>query len=218
LPPPKELLADDTGRLVLKTYYRWERMVERKLQQEAFCMPKKLLENTTASITVEGSTWTCTARSGYELFVFEKPSSNFIWEGVLSADGTGKFGLVSDMDSKGNGYFISFDIANGLVKIRCWGFNPVNSKQNFIFSDIQSGVFDIKDKPSFHFRLIRYGNYIELAIDDKVKLTLMDYTFSGNNIGVYSCSSVIKLHHSVLKILPDHFGEYASQEEAQKLS
>jgi len=41
--------------------------------------------------------------------------------------------------------------------------------------------------------LISYGNYIELSIDGFVKLTLMDYTFAGNYIGLYSASSVISL-------------------------
>ncbi len=128
----------------------------------------------------------------------------------------GKFGIVSDVDEDGNGYFISFDIVHGVVNIRSWGFNPLNTRQNFIFQDIQSGFFDVIDLQSFAFTLIRYGNYIELSIDGIVKLTLMDYTFSGNKIGIYCSSAAISLHESVLKILPDPTEEYASQEEAQK--
>lgn len=104
------------------------------------------------------------------------------------------------------------------MNVRTWGFNPLDSRQNFIFHDIQSGVFNINQKESFYFKLIRYGNYIELSIDGYVELTLMDYTFSGNSIGLYSCSSVISLQHSILKTLPNPRNEYASQEEAQKLT
>ena len=68
-----------------------------------------------------------------------------------------------------------------------------------------------------NFRLIRYGRYIELSINDVVKLTLMDYTYSGNGIGLYSSSSVISLQDSILTVLPDPEEEYASQEEAQKI-
>ena len=60
----------------------------------------------------------------------------------------GKLGLVSDMDQEGNGYFISFDVSNGLLQIRAWGFNPLNNRQNFIFNDIQSG-FSLSMKKSF---------------------------------------------------------------------
>ena len=81
----------------------------------------------------------------------------------------------------------------------------------------QSGFFKTNKKNSFHFKLIRYGHYIELSIDGVVKLTLMDYTYSGSGIGLYSASSVISLQDSMVKILPDPEEEYASQEEAQKI-
>ena len=125
--------------------------------------------------------------------------------------------MVTDIDQDGNGYFISFNVANGLVEVRAWGFNPLNTRQNFIFNDIQSGVFTTNENKSFHFRLIRYGHYIELSMDGVIKLTLMDYTYSGNGMGLYSASSVISLQQSFVKVLPDPEDEYASQEEAQKI-
>jgi len=218
LPPPKELDTDDRGRLVLKSYYRWDQMIIKTIPQSEFGSVKTLLENPTASSTIEPDKWTYGARSGYEIFCFEKPSSSFIWEGLLTVEGMGKLGLVSDIDQDGNGYFISFDVSNGLVNIRTWGFNPLNTRQNFIFYDIQSGIFTVNKERSFYFRLICYGNYIELSIDGFVKLTLMDYTFSGDSIGLYSASSVISLQNSKVMILPNPPGEYASQEETQKIT
>ncbi len=103
---------------------------------------------------------------------------------------------------------------NGLTQIRAWGYNPLNNRQNFIFQNIQSGIFPISR--SFQFKLIRYGRYIELSINDVVKLTLMDYTYSGSLMGLYSASSIISLQKMQLRILPDPTSEYASQEEAQK--
>ncbi|MDQ6762473.1 MAG: glycosyl hydrolase family 32, partial [Bacteroidota bacterium] len=218
LPPPKELDTDITGRLILKSYYRWEQMVTKVLQQHEMGNPLHLLSNLTATSTIEAGKLTCEARSGYEVFSFQKPSPGFIWEGLLTVEGMGKLGLVCDVDEDANGYYISFDVINGLVQIRSWGFNPTNNRQNFIFTDIQSGIFSMKKKNSFHFKLIRYGNYIELSIDDEVKLTLMDYAYSGSGLGLYSASSIISLQQSMVKILPDPEEEYASQEEAGKLS
>jgi len=217
LPPPKELGRDPEGRLLLKSYYRWELKVKGSKQQAELGALKQLLANPTASSEIQPDKWTCGSRSGYEIFCFKKPSDSFIWEGMLTVEGMGKLGLVSDIDDEGNGYFISLDVVNGLIQIRAWGFNPLDNRQNFIFSNIQSSTFSINGKRSFEFRLIRYGNYIEVSIDGIVKLTLMDYTYSGNNIGLYSASSVISLQNSVVKILPDPEDEYASQEEAQKL-
>ena len=217
LPPPKELDTDDKGRLILKSYYRWERMVRKTVMQDELGNVEHLLMNPTASSNIQAGKWICGSRSGYEIFCFQKPSAGFIWEGLLTVEGMGKLGLVTDIDQDGNGYFISFNVANGLVEVRAWGFNPLNTRQNFIFNDIQSGVFTTNENKSFHFRLIRYGHYIELSMDGVIKLTLMDYTYSGNGMGLYSASSVISLQQSFVKALPDPEDEYASQEEAQKI-
>ncbi|MEO6188675.1 MAG: glycosyl hydrolase family 32, partial [Ginsengibacter sp.] len=217
LPPPKELDSDEKGRLILKSYYRWDMQVIRTIHQEEFGEVTHLLSNPTAFSSIKPGKWTCGSRSGYEIFYLAKPSQSFLWEGLLTIEGIGKLGLVSDIDSDGNGYFISFDVSHGLLQIRGWGFNPLNIRHNFIFNDIQTGVFNTNGHDSFRFRLIRYGNYIELSIDGEVKLTLMDYTFSGDGIGLYSSSSIISLQQSSIKILPDPKDEYASQEEAGKL-
>jgi beta-fructofuranosidase len=217
LPPPKELDTDSKGRLVLKSYYRWERMVKKTILQEELAAPIHLFANPTASSAIEPGKWTCGSRSGYEVFCFQKPSESFIFEGLLTVEGMGKMGLVSDIDDDGNGYFIAFDVSNGLIQIRAWGFNPLNNRQNFIFNTIQSAVFTINEDRSFYFKLIRYGSYIELSVDTVVKLTLMDYTYSGKGIGFYSASSVLSLQDVTVKILPDPEEEYASQEEEQKL-
>lgn len=218
LPPPKELDTDKSGRLVLKSYYRWDMMVIKKIPQKNFETVKCLLGNPTGFFSKEEDKWLCGSRSGYELFCFQKPSESFIWEGLLTVEGMGKFGLVCDTDIEGNGYFISFDVVNGLVSIRSWGFNPLNTRQNFIFNDIQSSIFEVNKNNAFYFRLIRYGNYIELSVDGVVKLTLLDYTFSGKGVGLYSASSIISLQQSCISILPNPKSEYASQEEAQKFT
>ena len=214
LPPPKQLDTDVNGRLLLRSYYRWEQMLLKTLSQDALGALQLLWGNPTARLEQEPGKWTCGSRSGYEVFCFERPSSSFIWEAVLTVEGMGKLGLVSDLDADGSGYFISFNVLSGIVGIRAWGFNAQNTRQNFIFNDIQSNVFPTRGLKSFRFRLIRYGNYIELSIDGVVKLTLMDYTYSGSRMGIYSASSVISVQESRFGILPDPKGEYASQEEA----
>lgn len=217
LPPPKQLDTDEKGRLLLKSFYKWETMVTKTIPQKDVRELRVLYANPTAAYRIEEDKWVCSSRSGYEIFSFQKPSGSFIWEGKINIEGMGKLGLVTDMDEYGNGYYIIFDMSHGLVHIRAWGYNAANARQNFIFNEIQSNLFTKKDYSSFYFKLIRYGSYIELSIDDEVKLTLIDYTYCGNNIGLYSASSVISLQNSVIKILPEPEEEYASQEETQKL-
>ncbi len=212
LPPPKQLGTDDRGRLVLKSFYRWQEMTKQSIFQKDFGEVTPLLGNKTGQFEVLEDRWTASTISGYELFLFEKPTASIIWEGDLLLEGLGKFGLILDADKEGNGYFIPFDFVNGYVMIRSWGFNPVDNRQNFIFSGLQSNLFNPGKKRTLHFRIIRYGNYIELAIDDVVKLTLMDYTYEGSNIGMYSASSSVVLEKSIIHLLSDPVSEYASQE------
>lgn len=211
LPPPKQLDTDPDGRLVLKSFYHWEEVTTRTVLQPAFPPLGRLLGNPTAADTLTPDHWELSCRSGYEIFTFDKPSSSFIWEGLLTVEGMGKCGLVSDIDRDGNGYFISFDFTNAVVQIRAWGFNAASNQHNFIFNNIQSNVFHFEQRRVVQFKLIRSGNYIELSLNDVVKLTLVDYTYSGNGIGLYSASSVITLQASVIRVLPDPAGEYASQ-------
>ncbi|MEP7323167.1 MAG: glycosyl hydrolase family 32 [Saprospiraceae bacterium] len=210
LPPPKELATDDQGRLLLKSYYRWESMVIKTIPQEQFDKLQHILSNPSASSEIKPDQWNCTTGSGYEIFCFQRPSTSFIWEGTLTTEGLGKLGLVCDMDKDGNGYFISINTLNGLVELRAWGFNPLNERHNYIFNEIQSGYFEPHGKKIFNFKLLRYGHYFELSINGIVNLTLMDYTYSGNGLGLYSASASIMLEHSLIKILPDPLEEYAS--------
>ncbi len=215
LPPPKQFDTDEKGRLLLKTYYKWKQMIKKEIPQHEISDVRALFGNATAMMDLQTDKWVVGARSGYEIFYFARPSASFIWEGKITVEGMGKLGLVSDADKDGNGYHISFDVSNGAVKIRSWGHNAANDRHNFIFFDLQSNVFAINPNRSFLFSLLRYGNYIELSIDGVVKLTLMDYTFSGEFIGLYSASSVIALQDSVLKVLPEPEPEYVTPDEGR---
>lgn len=213
LPPPKELMVDKKGRLRLKSFYRWDEKVKRKIQQFELPTLKRLFNNPTSKFENVDNKWYVSSRSGYELFTFEKPSSSFIWEGIIKMEGLGKGGLVMDTDDEGNGYFISFDFISGYVEIRNWGFNEKDVKNNFIFKNLQANQFKPrKTDYSLHFKLIRYGSYIEFSIDGEIKLTLIDFANTGKNMGIYSCSSLMSIEHSSIKELPTPGDEYASEE------
>ena len=208
LPPPKQLDTDSDGRLILKSYYKWKEKVTQVLPTDSICFSKKLLGNPSSSITKNEGGWTLASRSGYEIFCFEKPSDSFIWEGELTIEGMGKLGLVSDIDDEGNGYFYSFDAVNGYLQARAWGFNAEDNRSNFKYLSLQDNTFAINKTRVYKFELLRYGSYIELSIDGIVKLTLIDFLYNGNNIGLYSSSSSISIKNSVIKILPDPKSEY----------
>ncbi len=213
LPPPKELDIDKKGRLLLKSFYRWQEKVQKKIGQNKFPRPTLLFSNPTAIITVGNNQWLMECRSGHELFCIQKPSASYIWEGTMRLQGMGKCGLIVDADADGNGYFISLDYVYGLLQIRSWGFNEQDTHHNFIFDTLQTNNFKPPEDRVVRFKLIRYGHYIEMSIDEVVKLTLIDYRYSGPLIGLYSSSSVISLEDSSLYSLSDPESEYGAQQE-----
>lgn len=220
LPPPKELSVDKKGRLLLKSFYRWKEKIQREISQTQFPPPSLLFSNSTAvfSNSHKNDQWLMECRSGHELFCIAKPSASYIWEGTLRLEGRGKCGLVIDADEEGNGYFISLDYVYGLLQIRSWGFSEADTHHNFIFDTLQTNNFEPPKDNIVRFKLIRYGHYIELSIDGVVKLTLIDYRYSGPLIGLYSSSSVISLADSNLFSLSDPESEYGAQEaQAMKI-
>lgn len=218
LPPPKELEIDQEGQLLLKSYYRWNQMIKKIIPQGDLPDVNHLFSNPSATSVIEPDKWVCGSKGGYEVFYFQKPSACFIWEGLLIVEGMGKLGLVTDIDQNGNGYFISLDVSNGHTEITAWGFNPLDNRQNFIFNNLQAGNFTTNEAKTYRFRLIRYGSYIELSIDGVVKLALVDYTYTGDGVGLFSASSVLSLQEITFSVLPDPTEEYASREEEQKQS
>jgi beta-fructofuranosidase len=214
LPPPKELDVDEKGRLRLISFYRWDEKVKEVIPQEKFPEIKKTFQNPTSETKdQDGKLW-FGSKSGYELFTFEKPSESFIWEGRLKMEGLGKGGLLLNADEEGNGYYISLDFMSGYVQIRAWGFNEEDNMNNFVFQNLQTNQFSIaSDQFHIDYKLICYGHYIELSINGVVKLTLIDYKYTGNRIGVYSASSIVSIEHSVIKTMSSPDQEYASENQ-----
>ncbi len=212
LPPPKELDVDKKGRLLLKSFYRWSEKITKEITHNEFPKPKLVFSNATGIITVGDNQWLMECRSGHELFCIPKPSASYIWEGTLRLEGLGKCGLVVDADGEGNGYYIALDYVYGLLQIRSWGFNELDTHNNFIFDNLQTSYFEPPSDRKVAFKLIRYGHYIEMSIDEVVKLTLIDYRYSGPLIGLYSSSSVISLRDSKLYAMSEPESEYAAQQ------
>ena len=212
LPPPKELAVDNNGKLYLKSFYKWKEKIIKTYTQNAFPEVVKMFDNPSAKFDNMNGKWWMTSRSGYELFTFERISDAYIWEGTISMEGMGKCGLLLSEGSDGSGYYISLDFKSGYVQIRAWGFNPDDPQNNFVFKNLQTNQFIPNSNYSLDFKLIRYGHYIELSINDIVKLTLIDYKYSESRIGLYTASSIITLTNSRYSVLENPIEEYGTQE------
>ena len=211
--PPKEIVADEKGRLKLKSFYRWEEKVTKIIPQTGFNKTEALLGNPTSVIIETLEERIVSTKSGYELFGCKNPFRNFIWEGELHLYNLGKCGLVFNSDENGNGYYISFDYLNGFVQIRQWGHNDQDIANNFIFKNLQINQFERSENKSVTFSLIAYGTYIELSINGIVRLTLVDSLFQGGYIGIYCSSGKAGLTNSYLKKLAEPETEYGIKQE-----
>jgi len=212
LPPPKELAVDNNGKLYLKSFYKWKEKIIKTYTQNAFPEVVKMFDNPSAKFDDMNGKWWMTSRSGYELFTFDRISDAYIWEGTISMEGMGKCGLILSEGDDGCGYYISLDFKSGYVQIRAWGFNPDDPQNNFVFKNLQTNQFIPNSNYSLDFKLIRYGHYIELSINDIVKLTLIDYKYSESRIGLYTASSIITLTNSRYSVLENPIEEYGTQE------
>lgn len=198
LPPPKELDANDSGQLVIKSFSGWDKKITTCLAQEKFPSFTPLMKNPTAVSYNEKESHLFTSRSGYEIFGITKSMESFIWEGTIKVIGRGKCGLIFDCDENGNGYYISLDTLQGLAQIRAWGFNEKDIYNNFVYNNLQSNVFEVSPELEYHFKLIHFGDYIELSINGEVTLSLIDKTYNHRYVGVYVESAEVILSDSKL--------------------
>jgi beta-fructofuranosidase len=208
MPPPKEIATDDKGRLYMKSFKGWNKKVVKEITQDIFPIPTPRLNNHTSESVISSDKWTLSSVSGYQIFSFLKPSENIIWEGLITQEGLGKCGLVLNENGEGDAYYISLDFVNGYVRIRTWGYNETNMSQDFIFKKLQSNLFPVNQKRAHYFKLIYYGNYIELSLDGAVQLTLVDESLKYNNIGFYVSSAKIALEKSKISVLEDIKSSY----------
>ena len=212
LPPPKELAVDDDGKLILKSFYKWNEKVIKTYTQDNFPEVTQMYDNPSAKFDDINGKWWMTSRSGYELFTFKRLSEAYIWEGTISMEDMGKCGLVLAEGEDGSGYYLSLDFKSGYVQIRAWGFNPDDPQNNFVFKNLQTNQFIPSIDFSIDFKLIRYGHYIELSLNEVVKLTLIDYKYLESRIGFYTASSIITLTNSKFSVLENAIEEYGTQE------
>ena len=198
LPPPKEVVRDDSGKLILKSFHRWSEKIERTLMQNALPEFRPTFGNPGARHERNESNLVVDSLSGYETFLFPCDSMNLIWTGTIEAVGLGKCGFVFDSNSEGEGYYISLDVVQGFVQIRAWGGNPVDIHKDYVFENLQTNNFPPRDNRRYEFQLIRYGAYIEFSIDGVVRLSLVDAQFSGDQAGIYCESARISLQNTRL--------------------
>jgi len=210
LVPPREICRDKNGMLYLKSYHGWDTMRKRTISQSEFAEFEPFLDNPSAITDVDEDIHYFSTSSGYEFFMLPVTEYDFIWDGVLQLDLPGKLGLIFHLDETGSGYFLSLDFFNGFAQLRAWGVQEDSPFNDYVFQTIQSNQFPVNEERKHSFRLISYGHYVELSLDGKVILSLVDYTYDHGKIGVYCTSTTVHLSESKINILEPHKEEYGA--------
>ncbi len=69
---------------------------------------------------------------------------------------------------------------------------------NFVYNNLQTNVFNVTPNLEYHFKLIHFGDYIELSINGQVTLSLIDKTYNHRYVGIYVESAEVELSDSKL--------------------
>lgn len=204
LPPPKELDVVEDGRLRMRSFHGFDKLVEREHHLKDLAPMDLLFHRVEADEEIrKGEAWMGNPH-GFEAFLFQGEYKNFRLRTKLDIRGRGKCGVVFRIDEEGHGYFISLDMVKGLVQIRAWGKDDSElSRQSFRYKQLQSGHFVSDRKGPWELRLIGYGSYLEFSVNDYVLLTLVDDTFSAGRVGFYCESAEIQLQAPIIEELRD---------------
>jgi beta-fructofuranosidase len=201
LPPPKEVEITERGALRLRSYRGFDAKVT-ATRRDADLLPLDALFGNPSAFCDEGA-GRCgiSSRSGLEAFLVQGEHCDYRLSGTLVVETSGKFGLVMHTDGEGDGYYISLDLAKGVAQIRYWATNSGGTfEEAFSYDQIQSA--DLVPRPGpVPFRLISFGDYIELSLYGYVVLSLADARFDAGRVGFYVESSELRVLDLALETL-----------------
>lgn len=202
LPPPKSLLVMPGGQLELRSFSGFDQKVLRSWEQKDLKPMQRVLKNPTARSFMQGQEIELFADSAYEIFFFNKKIRDFRLRFHLIMEGRGKMGIIFRSDVNANAYFASLDLINGFAQLRSWRESQNKGTSAFDYKSLQENNFPINAELTFQVELICFGGYIELSIDQRVILSLVDTAMMKDDyLGLYLESAHITLKELSLEEL-----------------
>ena len=192
LPPPKLIVTDDTGRLRLKSYPGFDRLVCEDCDVPEPTTLDRLFNNPTALSVGDHQQMHLECRSGYEAFLLPGRYESFRLRATVGLEGSGKCGMVLRVDEEGNGYYLSLDLYKGVAQLRAWGVREAAELEHaFKYEQLQAGYFVSRTDGPWEIEVVAHGMYLEVSIGGAVTLSLVDDAYCGGRLGFYSESSKI---------------------------
>lgn len=195
LPPPKELVTDDLGRLRLRTFQGFDALGHTvfKIVNPAEFEP--LFGNPYASISGEDEGIHASCPSGFEAFLVPGVHEDFRLRAKLQLEGLGKCGMVLRVSEEGDGYYLALDLIKGYATIRGWGAKPHPEFEHaFHYDSLQNGNFvGGNGDHVWDLEVVAHGTYLELSINGQVTLSVVDDGFAEGRVGFYAESAKLRL-------------------------
>ena len=171
-----------------------------------------LYGNAHASIADRDRDLHLACRSGFEAFLLPGHHEDFRLRCELELEGSGKCGLVIRIDDDGNGYYLSLDLINGVAQMRAWGVNPTPEFEHaFRYDPLQEAYFRGSAKGPWNIEVIAHGMYVEVSIDGRVVLSLVDDGFPEGAVGFYVELAAVGVGDIVMETLSRPVTEHAPE-------
>src|SRR5690606_20536867 len=117
---------------------------------------------------------------------FPQDTAHFRLEMDLQMITDSKCGLAFRFDRKSHdGYYIRLNLFMGVADAIRWSKGPFGSADQMMqFHIMQSGNWRVTREGAARLKLVAYGSYIELSVENRVVLALADQQFEDGAIGI----------------------------------
>ncbi|MEL7237443.1 MAG: glycosyl hydrolase [Planctomycetota bacterium] len=218
MPPPKRLAVHPDGRLMLKSFDGFDRVVEKTLTVEELAPLKPIGGNPDSYLGSDTLDCWFGTDAGFETFLVKGTHEHFRMTGKLHLEGRGKCGIVFRLDEETtSGYYLSLDFVKGLAQLRSWEQQEspnehIGLGENaFHFKAIQTANFLTDRNGPWDIELVAYGRYLEFSVDGYVRLTLVDDSFAKGRLGFYAETARIRVDELTVEAM------HAPRDEAPAL-
>lgn len=121
MPPPKRLTVHPDGRLMLKSFDGFDKVVRRTLHASDLAPLRPIAGNPEGRVGSNDLNCWFGSDAGFETFLLQGSHRDFRLRGKLRLQGRGKCGLVFRIDeATTSGYYLSLDLQKGLAQLRAW--------------------------------------------------------------------------------------------------
>lgn len=203
LPPPKEVSADNEGRLILKSFAGFDALSGGAIAMSDQAQITTLFGNSFARIDTAEDGLHLACRSGYEAFLLPGEHEDFRLRARVKLQGLGKCGLVLRISTEGDGYFLTLDLIKGYARLRHWAANTRSEFEHaFKFETLQTGSFLTRhDQREWNLEVVTHGAYMELSVNGQVALSLVDDGSARGRVGFYTESAELILSDVTMEAL-----------------